>query len=127
MGDRIVAVRTAGHGFDVHTIDCQVLQDLETDDANWIDVAWLPADDVQTLFNASLQVVTLNQPGSLATVADIVARNEANIANMKLTHRDDHFHTFMFDLEVTDLAHLTNILAALRAAKAVSSVERLRA
>jgi GTP diphosphokinase / guanosine-3',5'-bis(diphosphate) 3'-diphosphatase len=127
LGDRIVAVRTAGHGFDVHAIDCQVLQELDTDDANWIDVAWLPADDVQTLFNASLQVVTLNQPGSLATVADIVARNEANIANMKLTHRDEHFHTFMFDLEVADLAHLTNIVAALRAAKAVSSVERLRA
>jgi GTP diphosphokinase / guanosine-3',5'-bis(diphosphate) 3'-diphosphatase len=125
-GDRIVAVRTVGHGIDVHAIDCTALKDLEDEASSWIDVAWLPHGETQALFNASLQVVTLNQPGSLATVADIVARNEANISNVKLAHRDEHFHTFVFDLEVADLAHLTNIVAALRAAKAVSAVERLR-
>jgi GTP diphosphokinase / guanosine-3',5'-bis(diphosphate) 3'-diphosphatase len=125
-GERIVAVRTAGHGIDVHTIDCTALQELDDDTSSWIDVAWLPAGETQAVFNAALQVVTMNQPGALATVAEIVARNEANIANVKLSHRDEHFHTFLFDLEVADLAHLTNIVAALRAAKAVSSVERLR-
>ncbi len=125
-GDRIVAVRTTGHGFDVHTIDCPSLQELDDAAANWIDVAWLPDGEESGIYNASLEIVTINQPGSLATVTDIVARNDANIGNIKLAHRDEHFHTFMLDLEVADLVHLTNIVAALRAAKAVSSVERIR-
>jgi GTP pyrophosphokinase len=42
-----------------------------------------------------------------------------------MENRDATFHTFIVDLEVRDLAHLTRILAALRAADAVSQAERI--
>jgi len=42
-----------------------------------------------------------------------------------LAHRDGSFHTFHVDVEVHDLAHLHNIIAALRAADGVSQVERI--
>ena len=42
----------------------------------------------------------------------------------KLDARDDSFHTFLVDLEVHDVQHLTRILAALRAADAVIQAER---
>jgi RelA/SpoT family (p)ppGpp synthetase len=125
-GDRIVAVRTTGRGVDVHTIDCKVLEDLSHVSDRWIDVAWLPEGEQSGTYLARLVVVVQNQRGALATVASIVANNDANIGNVKLSHRDPHFHTFTLDLEVSNLAHLTNILAALRAAKVVSSVERVR-
>jgi GTP diphosphokinase / guanosine-3',5'-bis(diphosphate) 3'-diphosphatase len=126
-GDRIVAIRTAGRGVDVHTIDCKTLEQLSHVPDRWIDVAWLPQDEAPSHYTASLLVVAQNQPGALATVTAIIAKTNANIANVKLSQRDQHFHSFTLDLEVADLAHLTSIIAALRAAKVVSSAERLRA
>jgi GTP diphosphokinase / guanosine-3',5'-bis(diphosphate) 3'-diphosphatase len=125
-GDRIVAIRTTGRGVDVHTIDCKSLESLVHVLDRWIDVAWLPAGEERSSYTVTLQLIALHQPGALATITSIIARNMANISNIKLTHRDPHFHTFILDLEVADLAHLTNIIAALRAAKVVSSAERLR-
>jgi GTP diphosphokinase / guanosine-3',5'-bis(diphosphate) 3'-diphosphatase len=125
-GDRIVALRTVGHGYDVHTIDCPTLESVSDQPERWVDVAWLPDGESPDVFPSALQVVAQNEPGSLATVTGIVARNEANISNIRLVHRDEHFHTFVIDVEVSDLAHLTNIVAALRATKSVSSVDRIR-
>jgi (p)ppGpp synthase/HD superfamily hydrolase len=45
--------------------------------------------------------------------------------NLALVHRDGSFQTFHLDVEVHDLAHLHAIIAALREADQVSSVERL--
>jgi GTP diphosphokinase / guanosine-3',5'-bis(diphosphate) 3'-diphosphatase len=124
-GDRIVGIRTTGKGTIVHTIDCDKLDDFAHVPDRWIDLSWTDAGRADQ-FTARLEVIAHNEPGALATVAGILAANEANIANLKLAHRDQMFHTFQIDLEVGDLGHLTNILAALRAAKAVSSADRVR-
>ena len=58
-------------------------------------------------------------------MAGIFGTHQANILNLKLENRDAGFHTFRVALEVGDLHHLQRILAALRAADAVSSAERV--
>ncbi len=121
-GDRIVGVRRPGQGIEVHTIDCTLLE-RETE-GEWLDLAWSPESDNAV---ARLQIVVVNEPGSLATMTSILAGHGANIVNILLRHRDRQFHTFTVDLEVDNLAHLTNILAALRAAQGVTSVERVKA
>jgi len=121
-GDRIVGVRRPGQGIEVHTIDCALLE-RETE-GEWLDLAWAPESDNAV---ARLQIVVVNEPGSLATMTSILAGHGANIVNILLRHRDRQFHTFTVDLEVDNLAHLTNILAALRAAQGVTSVERVKA
>lgn len=121
-GDRIVGVRRPGHGIEVHTIDCAMLE-RETE-GEWLDLAWAPESDNAV---ARLQTVLRNEPGSLATMTSILAGHGANIVNIHLRHRDRQFHTFTVDLEVDNLAHLTNILAALRAAQGITSVDRVKA
>ncbi len=121
-GDRIVGVRRPGEGIEVHTIDCTSLE-RETE-GEWLDLAWSPESDNAI---ARLQVILRNEPGSLATMTSILAAHGANIVNIHLRHRDRQFHTFSVDLEVDNLAHLTNILAALRAAQGITSVDRVKA
>ncbi len=125
-GDRIVAVKITGQGFDVHAIDCTALEQYDHLTEPWVDVAWLTDENKASLYNARIVVVLSNEPGSLAAVATILARHDANIANFNLSQRDSQFHTNILDIEVNDLTHLTNILAALRAANVVSSAERDR-
>ena len=55
-----------------------------------------------------------------------IAANGGNIFNMKVTDRNPLFFEFMVDIEVRDVAHLQNILGALRVNDAVELVERVR-
>src|SRR3546814_14777814 len=73
---------------------------------------------------AQISMVVKNQPGALATATAIFAKDHANIVNLSLRHRDTAFHTFIVDLEVKNLQHLTRIIAALRATAVVRSEER---
>ncbi|USI74401.1 RelA/SpoT family protein [Sphingomonas morindae] len=120
-GDRIVGLRRPDAPVEVHAIDCATL--AAQGDADWVDLAWGDASDGGT---ARLSVILRNEPGALGVMAGILGAHAANILNLSLTHRDASFHTFHVDLEVRDLAHLMRILAALRAADAVSSAERVR-
>ena len=121
-GDRIVGLKRAGHGIDVHVIDCATLG--QADDREWLDLAW--GDEADNAV-ARLNAIVRNEPGALAALAGVLAANGANIVGLTLRHRDRQFHTYVVDIEVDDLAHLTNIVAALRATQAVTSVERSKA
>ncbi len=119
-GDRIVGLRRPDEVIEVHAIDCG---NLATGiDADWLDLAWGDGSEGAT---ARLNVVLRNEPGSLATMTGIVASHDANILNLKMEARDTSFHTFLIDLEVDGVQHLMRIIAALRAAEAVSQAERV--
>jgi len=118
-GDRIVGLRRPDHKVEVHTIDCLTL--ASGVDADWLDVSW---GERTTGAVGRLRLVLYNRPGTLAEVTDIFARNRANVVNLQMIQRDEPFGTYEVDLEVSDLAHLTRIAAALRASEAVAEAER---
>ncbi|NJC34319.1 RelA/SpoT family (p)ppGpp synthetase [Sphingomonas jejuensis] len=118
-GDRIVGLRHPDAPIQVHTIDCPTLASGE--DADWIDLAWGDGSDGAA---ARLRIVLKNEPGALGVMASILGGHKANILNLRLESRDVQFHSFLVDLEVHDLHHLTRIVAALRAADAISAADR---
>ena len=119
-GDRIVGLRRRGAGVEVHAIDC--LELANGVDADWVDLSWGEHSHGAV---GRLNVVLYNRPGTLAEMAGVFARNNANVMNLELTQRDDPFHTYEVDLEVQDLAHLTRILSSLRANDAVAQGDRI--
>ena len=118
-GDRIVGLRRSGENVEVHTIDCQSLADGV--DADWVDLSWGNESDGAA---ARMCIVLHNKPGTLAEMAGIFGFHNANIINLRLTHRDGPFHTFDVDVEVHNVHHLMRILSALRASEAVAQAER---
>jgi GTP pyrophosphokinase len=56
----------------------------------------------------------------------VIGKNGGNIFNMKVTNRNPLFFEFTVDIEVRDVAHLQNILGALRVNTVVESVDRVR-
>jgi guanosine-3',5'-bis(diphosphate) 3'-pyrophosphohydrolase len=119
-GDRIVGLRRPGQGIEVHGIDCDRLADGE--DVDWVDLAW---GDKSEGGIAQISVEVKNEPGALGIVSTIIGAQRANIINLRLDNRDTTFHTNVIELEVHDAAHLIRVLAALRAADAVSKAERV--
>jgi GTP pyrophosphokinase len=123
-GDRIVGLNTPGNGLVIHTIDCGEL-DKAADMDDWLDVSWGGGAD-SGLSVARILVRVNNNPGALAAVMTAIASNGGNISNMKVVSRNTLFFEFVIDVEVRDVAHLQNILGALRVSDAVESVDRVR-
>lgn len=119
-GDRIVGVRVPGKGVEVHAIDCLAL--ASGVDADWLDLSW---GERTTGAVGRIRMVLHNRPGTLAEAAGIFASNRANIAALENSNRDELFSTYEVEIEVTDLAHLTRIVSALRASDAVAQAERI--
>jgi len=126
-GDRVVGIVTTGKGVTVHTIDCETLESYADMPERWLDVAWNMNDDSDTGYVGRLRVVLLNAPGSLGQLSNTVARDEGNITNLRIISRSTDFFEILIDIEVRNVRHLQNIIAALRADSAISDVSRTRA
>lgn len=125
-GDRIVGIVTTGKGVTVHTIDCETLEAFAETPERWLDLAWDIGDQETGNHTGRLGVVIANEPGSLSSLSTVIAQNFGNITNLKITNRSVDFFDMMVDIEVQDVKHLTNIIAALRASPVINSVERAR-
>ena len=125
-GDRVVGIVTQGKGVAIHTIDCPTLESFADTPERWLDVAWNPDDLSGEHHVGRIKLVVMNEPGALSSLSTVIAKNLGNILNLKITHRSTDFFEMFIDVEVDDLKHLTNIIAALRATPAINSVERAR-
>jgi GTP pyrophosphokinase len=125
-GDRIVGIVTTGKGVTIHTIDCETLESFADSPERWLDVAWHVDPAKAEGHVGRLHVVVSNEPGSLGSLSTVIGKSEGNITNLKITNRSADFFEMMIDVEVKDVRHLTNIIAALRATPAINTVERAR-
>ena len=126
-GDRIVGIITTGKGVTIHTIDCATLESFSESPERWIDVGW---DSVSEggggVYTGRLKITVANQPGSLSSLSTVIARHEGNISNLRIVNRSMDFFDMVIDVEVSDVKHLADITAALRATPAINAVERAR-
>jgi len=125
-GDRIVGIVTTGKGVTIHTIDCETLENYADTPERWLDVAWNQRGDPEQAHVGRIDVTIGNEPGSLGALTSIIGTHGGNINNLKITNRSQDFFEILVDIEVQDVKHLTNIIAALRAAPSINSVERAR-
>lgn len=127
-GDRIVGIVTTGKGVTIHTIDCDALEQFAEQPERWLDLAWdAPTENEKAHGHVGrVSLVINNETGALSAVTTVIAKHKGNITNLKITNRSPEFFEMFVDIEVRDVKHLTNIIAALRATPSISSVERAK-
>ncbi|MGX7743617.1 RelA/SpoT family protein [Rhodopseudomonas parapalustris] len=124
-GDRIVGIVTPGEGITIYPIQSPALTEFEEEPERWLDVKWDIDDSTPQRFPARLFVQNVNEPGSLAQIAGVIAEHDGNIDNINMSRRSPDFTELTIDLEVYDLKHLSAIIAQLRAKDVVAHVERV--
>ncbi len=124
-GDRIVGITTPGEGITIYPIHSPALKDFEDEPERWLDVRWDVDEEVSQRFPARLAVQSVNEPGTLAQIAQVIAEHDGNIDNIKMTRQSPDFTQLTIDLEVYNLKHLTSIISQLRAKKVVANAERV--
>jgi (p)ppGpp synthase/HD superfamily hydrolase len=124
-GDRIVGIVTPGDGITIYPIQSPALKEFEESPERWLDVRWDVEGASPQRFPARIALQSLNEPGTLAQISQVIAEHDGNIDNIRMDRRSPDFTEMVIDLEVYDLKHLTAIIAQLRAKKVVSSAERV--
>src|SRR5947199_2885294 len=126
-GDRIVGILTPGEGITIYPIQSPALKDFEDTPERWLDLRWDVDEATPQRFPARIALQTVNEPGSLAQVAQVIAEHDGNIDNISMERSSPDFTSVTIDLEVFDLKHLNSIIAQLRAKDVVANAERVNA
>ena len=67
----------------------------------------------------------MNEPGSLAQIAQVIGERDGNIDNIKMMRRAADYTDMLIDLEVRDVKHLNDILGIVRGRSVVSKADRV--
>ena len=121
-GDRIVGVLMPGEGIRIFQIHSPRLKNFEQE--RWIDVTWDIDPERPERFPAKIRLTALNEPGTLAQIAQLIGEVDGNIDNLRMVRRASDFTEMLIEVEVWDLAHLSRIIAGLKSKSVVSKVER---
>jgi GTP diphosphokinase / guanosine-3',5'-bis(diphosphate) 3'-diphosphatase len=124
-GDRIVGIMTPGEGITIYPIQSEALKQFEDEPERWLDVRWDIDEKTPQRFPAQLAVQSVNEPGTLAQIAQVIAEHDGNIDNIRMMRQSPDFTELTIDLEVYNLKHLTSIISQLRAKKVVAAVDRV--
>jgi len=124
-GDRIVGIMTPGEGITIYPIQSPALKQFEDEPERWLDLRWDVDDDAPQRFPAQLAVQSVNEPGTLAQIAQVIAEHDGNIDNIRMVRQSPDFTELTIDLAVYNLKHLTSIISQLRAKKVVANAERV--
>ena len=133
-GDGIVGIVTTGKGVTIHTRECATLESFAATPERFIDVDWEPAAFTtnshgtakHTGHTGRVSVIADNDGPAIASITNAIAKQDGDVINLRIVNRQADFMEMLIDVEVRDLHQLVTIIASLRAAKCVHSVERAR-
>ena len=97
-GDRIVGVLVPNEGIKIFQVHSPRLKEFEH--ADWIDVTWDIDPKNPERFMAAINVVTLNEPGTLAQIAQLIGEEDGNIDHLRMIRRGVDFTEMRIEIEV---------------------------
>ena len=123
-GDSIVGYITRGRGVSVHRDDCANLEGLLVESDRRIEVAWAAGEDASR-FNVGLRILTRNQPGMLARVAEILEKERINIGHADAGVDEAGRGVISIVAEVAHLNQVQKLLERIRRTEGVYQAERV--
>ena len=126
-GERIVGIMSPGEGVTIYPIQSAALKEFDEQPERWLDVRWDVDEDADNppRFPARIEVTAINEPGTLAQIATVMADNDGNISNIRILNAAPDFSVILIDVEVFDVKHLNRIIQQLRRNEVVSTVTRV--
>lgn len=122
-GDPIVGYITRGRGVSIHRLTCPNMKQLAASTERFIEVAW---DKVTAAFYpVEIAVRSIDRPGVLSEVANVIAETRTNIISARATTYKDKTALIDLVLEIKDLDQLRFIMQRLEKVRDVVSVDRV--
>ncbi|CAC9601706.1 Guanosine-3',5'-bis(diphosphate) 3'-pyrophosphohydrolase (EC 3.1.7.2) / GTP pyrophosphokinase (EC 2.7.6.5), (p)ppGpp synthetase II [uncultured Gammaproteobacteria bacterium] len=121
-GDKVAGILTISKGMVMHRTDCANFIRVKEKRAQWLSVDW--ESDGNETFEVKLTVDVDNQRGTLASIANVVAKLESNIEHIEVHEKDNSIKSLDLVISVADAYHLQAVTKALKALKFVQNAHR---
>ncbi|MBF6058107.1 MULTISPECIES: RelA/SpoT family protein [Thiomicrorhabdus] len=122
-GDEIVGFISTEKGLVIHRDNCSNVKNIKNQPEKCLEVHW--ADDVEGTFLAEIQLEVKNQRGSLATIANEIAKTQTDIERVRSEDKDESYSLMNFVINVTDRIHLARVMRELKRNPIVDKIQRL--
>ncbi len=123
-GDPIVGHISSGRGMVIHTETCNNIAEIRHNPEKCITVRWDP--DVQGEFSVEIRVELENARGIIATLANTITGEDANIEKISTVEKDSRFSIVNLLITVHNRIHLARVMKRIRLIKPVEKVTRLK-
>ena len=124
-GDRIVGIMEEGSRITIYPIQAPSLQRFDDEPERWIDVRWDLDEANKSRFSARILINALNEPGTLAKVAQTIATLDINIRTLSMVRVATDFTEMAIDIEVWDLRQLNQLVVQLKELDCIATVKRI--
>ena len=121
-GEKIVGYITRGRGVSVHTVDCHSLSAFSGEPERLLEVEWYA--DKKTSFPARISIVTVDKPGLLGNICNVLAECDVNITKANVQQAPHDKAHYDMGIEIYDLEHLNKALKKIQSVEGVVLVER---
>jgi GTP diphosphokinase / guanosine-3',5'-bis(diphosphate) 3'-diphosphatase len=122
-GERIAGFITRGRGVTVHSANCARV--LESDPARRVDVVW--AGEAVAPRPVKVEVVSVDQPGMLASISKVISSSGINIARAEVRTDGQEQAVSSFHLMVTSADVLNHVMRNIGKLRGVLRVSRVAA
>ena len=123
-GDPVVGYITRGAGISVHRADCpNVLSNKPEEQARLIEVGWdVKVNDV---FKANLLITSMDRPGLMSEVLNIVSETKLNIYALNVHTDKSKTCVTNLGLDISAVDQLNYVINKIRRLKGIYTVERI--
>lgn len=125
-GERIVGITYRGRGVIIHSIDCPVLAQLDSEEdlSRWVDLQWREGRH-PSVYAVTLSVTIRHDAGVLGRICTLIGSQAANISDLVFADRKPDFYRLRIEVELHGVDHLHALLTALEAESDVAEVTRM--
>lgn len=122
-GDPILGFITLGRGIVIHRADCPKAYEFDQD--RRIDVEWNKSKDEAVERQVKLRVLCHDNSGLLKEMTEVFHHVGVNILNAQIKTTRDDKAICIFDVNVKDTNHLSQVIEAMQKLKGVIGVTRM--
>ncbi len=121
-GDNVVGLLQSGQGILLHRAECPKVISHLNDNENCLALYWDKA--IAGEFEAEIRMEVYSHRGVLAEITNAIAATGANIHDIHIIDKTQHYSTIKFVISVLNRDHLARCIRRLRGASAVQRVFR---
>ncbi len=107
-GDQVTGILTTSKGMVMHRSNCANLQHIKQKSPQWMDIDW-DADDKE-LFEVSVSCLVDNHSGTLATIANALAKLKVNIEHIVQKDKPQSKKSIEMIIMISNVIQLNNVL-----------------
>jgi GTP pyrophosphokinase len=121
-GDKVTGILTTSKGMVMHRTNCSNLIRAKTKHSQWLAIDW--KSDKSENFEVKIIIDVANQRGTLASIANTIAKLESNIENIEIREKDNSIKSLELVISVANTYHLKVVFEALKNLKFIQEVYR---